>query len=85
MFTVLSLAIHEHSMLLHLFVFFDMRKVFFKISLCVPVGTSGRTLLKCPVLLSGKQLGNPETLVFLLILTLFESFHDYWCAILRAF
>jgi len=48
MFTVLSLAIHEHSMLLHLFVFFDMRKVFFKISLCVPVGTSGPNTFEVP-------------------------------------
>jgi len=36
-FTMLSLPIHEHSMPPHLFVFFDMRRIFLKILLFMPV------------------------------------------------
>ena len=48
MFTMSSLPIHEHSMPLHLFVFFDMRRLFLKILLFVPVDSSGVKTFEVP-------------------------------------
>ena len=78
MFTMLSLPICEHSMPLHLFVFFDMKKCFLKILLFMPVCSSVVKVfiffnfyifvvkvfkVPCPIL--GRQLGTPENPVCL--------------------